>query len=150
MLFRSTVAGGEQFDRVWLFTDEQCSPSFDNGWDGRKFLAPTGSVLQLHATQAEDNYQIHATNNINGTHLIVNPLAGQQVYTLHFRHSNTETAYEQLLLFDIQSGTVSDITTDGSTYTFIAREGNASNRFKLITAPLEAGDEKDKIGRAHV
>ncbi|MDO9633755.1 MAG: hypothetical protein Q7J05_01765 [Paludibacter sp.] len=140
-----TVAGGEQFDRVWLFTDEQCTPSFDNGWDGRKFLAPTGSVLQLHATQAEDNYQIHATNNINGTHLIVNPLAGQQVYTLHFRHSNTETAYEQLLLFDIQSGTVSDITTDGSTYTFIAREGNATNRFKLITTPLEAGDEGDKI-----
>lgn len=141
-----TVAGGEQFDRVWLFTDEQCTPSFDNGWDGRKFIAPAGSTLQLYATQAKDNFQIHATNNINNTYLAIRPVKGQEVYTLHFRHKNTEVAYEQIKLVDIQTGNVVDVTADGSTYTFITSEGDVANRFKVVATPVNGGNtEENKI-----
>ena len=141
-----TVAGGDQFDRVWLFTDEQCSPSFDNGWDGRKFIAPAGSTLQLYATNANDNFQIHATNNINNTSLEIRPVEGQQVYTLHFKHKNTEVAYEQMKLVDVQTGNVVDVTADGSTYTFITSEGDVANRFKIITTPVGGGNtDEDKV-----
>lgn len=139
-----TVAGGNQFDRVWLFTNEQCTPSFDNGWDGRKLIAPSGSTLQLYATQAKDNFQIHATNNINETYLTVRPINGQDVYTLHFSHKNTESVYDQLLLIDTQSGSVVDVTADGSTYTFIVNGGDATNRFKLISTSDEPGSEDKK------
>ncbi|MEA4935032.1 MAG: T9SS type A sorting domain-containing protein [Paludibacter sp.] len=138
-----TIAGGDKFDRVWLFTDEQCTPSFDNGWDGRKIVAPAGSTLQLYASQAKDNFQIHATNNINDTYLTVRPVKGQEVYTLHFRHKNTEVAYEQIKLVDLQTGTVVDVTADGSTYTFITNEKDVANRFKLIATPLENGERED-------
>lgn len=141
-----TVAGGDQFDRVWLFTDEQCTPSFDNGWDGRKFIAPAGSTLQLYATQAKDNFQIHATNNINNTYLAIRPVEGQQVYTLHFKHKNTEVVYEQMKLVDVQTGNVVDVTADGSTYTFITNEGDVANRFKIIAIPVDGGNaEENKI-----
>lgn len=141
-----TVAGGNKFDRVWLFTNELCTPSFDNGWDGRKIVTPSGSTLQLYATQAKnDNFQIHATNNINETYLTVRPISGQNVYTLHFSHKNTENIYGQLLLVDTQNGTVVDVTEDGSTYTFILN-GDATNRFKLISTSVDPGNEdKEKL-----
>jgi hypothetical protein len=137
-----TIAGGEQFDRVWLFTDEHCTPSFDNGWDGRKFVAPAGT-LQIYASQSNENFQINATDNINGTNLVVRPAEGEKAYTLHFSHTNIETAYERLLLVDIQTGTVSDVTADGSTYTFIVNAGDVANRFKLITKYAETGNVED-------
>jgi hypothetical protein len=137
-----TIAGGEQFDRVWLFTDEQCSASFDNGWDGRKLISPAGT-LQIYASQSKDNFQIHATDDINGTNLVIRPVEGQKAYTLHFSHTNIETVYEQLLLVDVQTGTVSDVTADGSTYTFIANVGDVTNRFKLITKYDEPGNDGD-------
>lgn len=141
-----TVAGGNKFDRVWLFTNEQCTPSFDNGWDGRKIVTPSGSTLQLYATQAKnDNFQIHATNNINDTYLSVRPVSEQNIYTLHFSHKNTESIYGQLLLVDTQNGTVVDVTDDGSTYTFIVN-GDATNRFKLISTSVDPGNEdKEKL-----
>ena len=138
-----TVTGKEQFDRVWLFTDEQCTPGFDNGWDGRKFVSNNGT-LQLYATQDEGNFQIHATNDINGTYLAFHAANNQEFYTLHFRHTNLDQKYAQLLLYDAHTRRVTDITADGSTYTFRATDGDASKRFRLMTTAIEPDDNDDK------
>lgn len=136
-----TLNGGGQFDRLWLFTDEACTPAYDNGWDGRKFIA--SDKLQLYASQDAGNFQIHATNNVDGTYLAIQALNNDEFYTLHFRHNNLESKYAQLLLLDTQTKNVTDITADGSTYSFRVGNGDLSKRFRLITTPVEPDNDED-------
>jgi hypothetical protein len=62
------VIGTRFSDCLWLFTDSTCTHSFDNGWDGIKFI---GSPLapQLFAMEADGNYQINTVNDVNNTEL---------------------------------------------------------------------------------
>ncbi|MDD4490539.1 MAG: T9SS type A sorting domain-containing protein, partial [Paludibacter sp.] len=143
-----TLSGNNQYDRVWLFTDEQCTPSYDNGWDGRKFL--NDSILQLYATQSEGNFQIHATDNINETYLAIRATNEEEFCMLHFRHTNIETKYAQLLLYDIQTNTITDITADGSSYGFRASPGDITKRFKILTMPVESENNEQEIFPAYV
>ncbi len=131
-----TLNGGGQFDRLWLFTDEACTPAYDNGWDGRKFIA--SDKLQLYASQDAGNFQIHATNNVNETYLAIKTLNNEELYSLHFRHNNIESKYTQLLLYDAQTKNVTDITADGSTYSFTPGNIDLQKRFKIITTPAES------------
>ncbi|MPM94290.1 Minor fimbrium subunit Mfa5 [bioreactor metagenome] len=143
-----TLNGGGQFDRLWLFTDEACTPAYDNGWDGRKFIA--ADKLQLYANQDEGDFQIHATNNVDGTYLAIRALDNDEFYTLHFRHNNMESKYAQLLLYDTQTKNVTDITADGSTYSFRAGNGDLSKRFRLITTPVEPDNDENTDISLHV
>lgn len=143
-----TITGSNQFDRVWLFTDDECTPSHDNGWDGRKFV--NDSTLQLYATQTDEKFQIHATNDLNNTYLAVQTPNDNEFYTLHFRHTNIETKYNQLLLHDLQTNTITDVTADGSNYGFRASAGDNSKRFKLITMGAEPGNITNNIFPAYV
>lgn len=132
-----TLTGTNKFDRVWIFTDDRCTPDFDNGWDGKKIDAGAGNV-SLYAIQDRDNLQIHATNDMNDTYLMVQPKQGEaDLYTLHFKHSFLEAEYDQLILYDLQTGNQVDVSQDGSTYSFsIDPNDTEVRRFKLVTQPI--------------
>jgi hypothetical protein len=87
---------------------------------------------------------------LNNTYLAVQTPNDNEFYTLHFRHTNIETKYNQLLLHDLQTNTITDVTADGSNYGFRASAGDNSKRFKLITMGAEPGDITNNIFPAYV
>jgi len=139
------VKGNSFADRMWLFTDNNCTHSFDNGWDGSKLL---GSALnpQLYAQEIDGNYQIDAVDNVNNTYLAFQ--AGVDTYyTLTFTHENIESTYSALYLIDMgNNNKVTDITLSGTQYTFTATSTpTAVNRFKIVTS-LGVATQNENIG----
>ncbi|MDD3321130.1 MAG: IPT/TIG domain-containing protein [Paludibacter sp.] len=140
---RIDVSGKLSADRMWIFTEPSCTRNFDNGWDGYKMM---GSVLnpQLFAMEADGNYQIDAVNDLNEIYLGFQ--AGQdKEYSLKFTHQNTALAYGKLYLVDLLTGTTTDITADGSEYSFTAETSpEATKRFKIVTTITENQGIADK------
>ncbi|GAB1415685.1 hypothetical protein MASR2M117_10910 [Paludibacter sp.] len=126
-----TLSNKDFFDKVWLFTNEGCTPGYDNGWDGRKLL--DNSLLYFFASQEGDAYQTLATDDINDTYLYFKPTQGEVNYKLHFKHSNTSDAYKQILLYDSETNKTIDITAEGSTYSFVSNKKELGARFKITT-----------------
>jgi hypothetical protein len=126
------VKGDYLSDRMWIFTDTVCTHSFDNGWDGEKFL---GSYVapQLFAREQDGDYQVNAVDNMNNTYLGF--MAGQDsVYTLTFTHHNSTARYANIYLVDSVSRKTTDITASGSTYTFKSLPADTiTKRFKIVT-----------------
>lgn len=132
-----TITGKDNFDKVWLFTDKACTSKYDNGWDGKKIELNTNSV-QMIATQGDrEMYQIHATDDINDTYLLVYPDKDKAEYTLHFKHINTNRIYETIQLYDNLTKQFIDISANGSQYKFTANKQDNPTRFKIITETFE-------------
>ncbi len=131
---RIDVNGSRFSDKMWVFTNPNCSHGFDNGWDGSKFL---GSSLapQIYAMETDGDYQVNSVDNINNTN--IGFLAGEDAtYTLKFTHENSSSKYSNLYLVDLQENTTTDITQSGTTYSFSApKTAQPVNRFKIITSP---------------
>ncbi len=130
-----TLTGAEQFDRAWMFTDDRCTADFDNGWDGKKIVSG-GDNLRISLVQNRgENLQIHASDNINNTFIVVQPKPGiSDIYTLHFKHTDLEAKYSKLFLYDIENQEQVDISGNGSTYSFLVDESNTKERhFKILT-----------------
>jgi len=126
------VKGSRFSDRMWLFTDPDCTHSFDNGWDGEKFL---GSSLapQLYAMEADGDYQVNSVDDINNTYLGFQ--AGEDsLYTFTFTHQNLGLKYWKVLLVDSARTDTVDITSENSKYTFSSLPADTiTRRFKIIT-----------------
>jgi len=126
------VKGSRFSDRMWIFTDPGCTHSFDNGWDGEKFL---GSYLapQIYAMEADGDYQVNSIDDINNTYLGFQ--AGEDsLYTLIFTHQNLNARYQNLYLVDSVNQKTVDITTSGTKYTFTSVPTNPIiKRFKIVT-----------------
>jgi hypothetical protein len=130
---RIDVKGSRFADRMWLFTVPTCTHSFDNGWDGRKFM---GSPLtpQLFAMENDDNYQIDAVDDINNSALGF--LAGEDSnYTLTFTHTNMDSLCSRIYLQDLVANKVVEITKSGSEYSFVSLQTDSVERFRIITSP---------------
>ena len=130
------VIGSRYGDRMWIFTDPSCSHTFDNGWDGRKFL---GSSLtpQLYALEPDGNYQIDAVDDMNSTYLGFRP--GEDAsYTLTFTHTaNTSNRYTQgIYLLDLVTNKLTSISQSGSEYSFTASSSDPEKRFEIITTGM--------------
>lgn len=126
------VKGFRYSDRVWLFTDTACTHSFDNGWDGEKFL---GSYVapQLFAMEQDGDYQVNSVDDMNNSYLGFMP-GVDSVYTLTFTHHNTNVRYSGIYLVDSVSNVTTDITAGGSTYTFETLPTDTIvKRFKIVT-----------------
>ncbi|MEI7503485.1 MAG: T9SS type A sorting domain-containing protein, partial [Paludibacter sp.] len=139
------VKGSTSADRMWLFTDGNCTHDFDNGWDGQKLM---GSALnpQIYAQELAGNYQIDAVDNVNNTNLAFQ--AGiDSYYTLTFTHENIEATYPALYLIDLgNNNKVTDITLSGTQYSFTASSTpTAVNRFKIVTS-LGSATQNQNIG----
>lgn len=55
-------------------------------------------------------------------------------YTLTFSHSENEPQFSSLYLTDLYTNTITDISANGSTYTFTANDNAPLNRFRISTS----------------
>jgi hypothetical protein len=130
------VKGAHAADRMWIFTEPNCTYGFDNGWDGPKML---GFALtpQIFAIGKDGNYQVNSVPDMNGTELGFQ--AGQDVEdTLTFTNQNLEKRYAGVFLLDLVENKTIDITTSGTQYAFMAESTPAPiKRFRIVTRPYE-------------
>jgi len=128
---RIDIKGHKYTDKMWIFTDSNCSHGFDNGYDGSKFLG-SSVAPQLWAMEQNGDYQVNAVDNMNNTELGF--IKGEDsIYTITFTHNNISTKYAAVSLLDMATNTTTDITQSGSSYTFTASANAQVNRFKIIT-----------------
>lgn len=126
------VKGTRYSDRVWLFTNSECSNNFDNGWDGQKYGVPTAAPL-LYTFNGTKNYQIQTTNDINGTDLRFRKGEDTQ-YELIFNHYRQEETYSGgIYLEDLLTGVRTNITSNGSVYKFNSASTDPTTRFRIVT-----------------
>jgi hypothetical protein len=131
---------------MWIFTEPACTHSFDNGWDGQKFIGPA-IIPQLFAMENDGIYQVDAVDDVNGTNLGFVPGVDTN-YTLTFTHTNIRNNYAGVYLMDNVKNKTIDITQSGSTYSFSTSASDSVNRFTILTRPIEqviTGNEQVKI-----
>lgn len=142
---------GSRFsDRLWIYSNPECTRAFDNGWDGRKLLTSTPSP-QIFAMEADGNYQINALDDISNTELGFK--AGEDlIYTLRFKHMNMADTYPRLYLVDLADNNVTDISQDNSEYTFSAPQTtDPVKRFRIVTNPgITTGTKLSEGSRLHI
>ena len=132
-------------DRVWLYTDVNATPGFDNGYDGRKIFGSNNlASLYSPGANADDYFQVSAVDNINQTYLAFKAEKGTTDYMLTFRHHNLSDKYKNLILVDLATGTETNVTTEGSVYFFSAtNDYSTEKRFQL-----RAAEQTTQIGVA--
>jgi hypothetical protein len=128
---RIDVTGSGSVDRMWIFTNPDCTRGFDNGWDGYKII---GSVTlpQIYAMEADGNFQVNSVDDINNT--LLGFKAGlDSIYTITFTHHNKDTRYRYIYLIDLSENKTIDVSASGSQYHFKSISGDSiENRFKII------------------
>ena len=133
-------------DRMWIFTNPNCSKNYDNGWDGRKIIA-AAQVAQLVAAETDENYQIDAVDNMNNTYIGFQP--GEDTnFKLTFTHQNLQNNYYAVYLQDLTENKTIDITSSGISYSFNSTANvKISNRFKIVAVPVSQtnSDNSHKI-----
>lgn len=135
------VESTQGIDRMWIFSSQEFTRGFDNGSDGRKIM---GSVLnpQIYAIEQKEFYQVNAVDDMNNT--LIGFKAGRaDEYTLRFTHENTHMRYQRILLHDMLTRQLVDVTRDGSTYSFTATDTDQKERFRIITQSLGSDAEFD-------
>lgn len=127
------IAGARYTDKMWLFTNPNCSHGFDNGWDGSKIM---GSTLapQIWAAEPSGNYQVNTVEDANNTTIAFKP--GEDTkYTMTITNSNIDGTYPCLYLLDMVTNASIDITQSGTKYTFTTSTADPVNRFKISGSP---------------
>jgi len=126
------VAAAHGGDRMWLFTDARCSHNFDNSWDGRKMFG-SALVPQLFAKESDGNYQVNSVNDVNNTNLGFQAGTDNE-YKLRFTHTNVQSVYDKLYLYDYVTGGTTDITESGTEYSFTSQTTSTpTTRFKILS-----------------
>jgi hypothetical protein len=131
VITRIDVKGNKFSDRMWIFTDSNCSRKFDNGWDGKKILG-SSFVSQLYAMESDGNYQINAVNDMNNSYIGFQP-GNEKEFTLTFTHQNSEIKYSEIYLIDLVNNQSIDISKNGTEYTFTSSSNDPVKRFKIVT-----------------
>ena len=114
-----------------MLVDDNCSSTFDNGFDGPKILGDE-SVSQLYGFGDDDIYQICAVNDLNESYLGVKPGLDTQ-FKLVFNHQNIDSKYTNLYLIDLLENRVIDITQTGTEYNFTSASTDNVKRFKIVS-----------------
>ena len=125
------LIGTTYSDRMWMLVDDNCSSTFDNGFDGPKILGDE-SVSQLYGFGDDDIYQICAVNDLNESYLGVKPGLDTQ-FKLVFNHQNIDSKYTNLYLIDLLENRVIDITQTGTEYNFTSASTDNVKRFKIVS-----------------
>ena len=140
------VKGSKTADRLWLVSQPGCTRTFDNGWDGTKFI---GSAIspQLYAIEPDGKYQVNAVDDINDTE--IGFLVGVDTeYNLTFNHSNIKSKYAGVYLVDLLDNKTIDVTESGTSYSFTATSSTPTDkRFKIVARHYEenAPDTESQI-----
>lgn len=128
---RIDLKGDNFTDRMWIFVDETCSDSYDNGFDGAKLLGYEEQA-QIYSVGNDGIYQIDAIYDINNSLIGFNPGIDTS-FVLVFNHENMDVLYNKLYLVDEVANTVVDITESGSEYSFTATSQDSVNRFRIVS-----------------
>ena len=129
------VKGSQFSDRMWIFTEANCTHSYDNGYDGEKFIGSYVSP-QIYAIETDGIYQVNSVDDMNNTYLGFQP-GEDSLYSLTFTHYNLESKYNNVYLVDSIAHTTTDITASGSTYSFTSLPTDTLiKRFKIVTNTL--------------
>lgn len=147
-----TLWSEHTLDHLWLFSHPDCSSSFDNGYDGNKFMNGSGSANLFVSADSRD-YQVYTTNNIDETLIEFVPGASDTVYKISAVHNQIIEMYlEGLFLVDLLEDKVVNISEDSASYTFTAYPDDAiSARFKLVVEdptsiePVESSNATIKL-----
>ena len=134
---RINVSGDKSLnsDVMWLISDASCTHSYENGWDGVKFVSEDAAAPQLYAREGSGNYQVNSVDDFNNTNLGF--VAGDDKnYTFTFTNQNLELEYPALFLYDSDTNDAIDISSSGTQYRFSApAKSTNANRFKILTSP---------------
>ena len=140
------VKGTKMSDRLWLVSQPGCTRTFDNGWDGSKFIGPAISP-QIYAIEPDGKYQVNAVADINDTE--IGFMVGEDTeYTLTFTNTNIKSKYAGLYIVDLLENKTIDVTESGTTYTFTATSSTQTDkRFKMVARHYEenAPDAESKV-----
>jgi len=116
-------------DKLWMFSQEGTSDSFDNGWDGHKFFGvPTAYI---YAPTLDGNMQVSTTNNLIGSYIGFVANADTE-YTLKVKKTNLDNSYSNLFLVDLVTNNFIPLDKDEVTYQFTSsNKGTGMNRFQI-------------------
>jgi hypothetical protein len=143
------VKGSQFSDRMWIFTEPNCTHGYDNGYDGEKFIGSYVSP-QIYALETDGIYQVNSVDDMNNTYLGFQR-GEDSLYTLTFTHHNVKSKYNNVYLVDSVAQTTTDITAGGSTYTFYSLSTDTIiKRFKIVTTvnlttKLKQGNSPDSV-----
>lgn len=134
------LSGETSFDKLWLYSQDGTTASFDNGWDGFKFFG-TPNAFIFTETEA-GAMQVDADETIHGK--LISFYANKNgIYTLHLVRDQLQ-GYEFLHLLDLETQQSIAIDRDTVSYTFTANsEGQIMRRFSLVDSPFPNMDKGD-------
>lgn len=133
-------AGKKLKDQLWLFTNENSSYGFDNGYDGYK-MQGASKKSSLYAVGIDGAYQVNTVPDVNNTYLYFKAEEGVNEYTLTFDHKNTDLNYQSIYLVDLKTNKEVEITETNSTYHFSAdNEKAAKIRFLIKSERVSKND----------
>jgi hypothetical protein len=130
---RINIKGSRFEDKMWIFTNENCTRGYENGWDAQK-IQGSSYAPQLYSMEASGDYQVNTVDNINNTDIGFIPGEDSE-YTLTFTNENLENQYTNLYLQDLVENRIIDITASGTQYTFTTQpSATPIKRFKIVTS----------------
>jgi hypothetical protein len=127
-------------DRMWIFNEESCTRSFDNGWDGPKML-PANGIPALCAMEEDGIYQVNSVNDLNNSRLGFQK-GNATNYSLEFYSENLGLRYSSVYLLDEIENKVVDISNaKGTIYSFSPTSAESlQERFRIVT--YSSGNEE--------
>lgn len=138
------IEGENSGDKLWLYSNNKFSKSFDNGYDGPKLLM-AGTKVQLFVPGNDNIYQVYAVDNLDNAGISIIP--GEETnLRMVFKHLNTNLRYSKLFLHDLITNRIVDISEDGSVYSFNTKTGyQPVNRFRILTTNNADVDEESRF-----
>ena len=128
-------------DRMWIFNEENCTRSFDNGWDGPKML-PANGTPALCAIEKDGLYQVNSVNDMDETKLGFRK-GTETEYSLTFYPKNLQQRYPAVYLLDEAANQAVKIENE-TVYSFTATgTENLQQRFRIVTRYYEKGEPEE-------
>lgn len=141
----ATTADG---DVMWLFSNPTTTRGIDNGWDAVKILQVVAGTPVLYSKNETGSYQINALPDIHNTEISFRPGYKDTEYTITINNENIESEYQNVYLFDIETGIITNITANNTEYTFNGGDYVNRIRFKILTAlPSTTEAEKEPTSK---
>lgn len=128
---RITLKDETTRENLYLFSGEQFSEGFDNGWDG-VYNAGEAGYMQIYMLSPIGNLEISAQPEMEGTTFGFTA-GSREVYTFSFKYVGNEELY-----FNDLKEKKSTLINDENEYTFTAQEGENGIRFMISATPYNS------------
>lgn len=134
------VIGSQSADRVWIFSKSGATHGFDNGWDGRKIEEI--DIVQLYVQGTDGSkQQVATTPGLDNVTLGFEAVTDGE-YRMEFALSE-QLSGREIFLHDIVTGDKVRIG-DNASYTFTAKQGVYTGRFRLASSGDTFGAENEE------